>query len=58
MKEFKDKDNPAALMFMIVGAILFVIMFICFCNSGESFVKCLVAPKLYLIEYIKNLVGK
>lgn len=54
--EFKENDNSLALMFMIVGVILFVIMFICFINSGECLVKCIVAPKLYLMDFIKGFI--
>jgi hypothetical protein len=56
--DFKENDNPLALMFMILGSILFVIMFICFVNSGETVIKCLVSPKLYLIDYVKTLISK
>lgn len=57
-KAWKHDENPLAMMFMVIGAITFVIMFVCFCNSFQQFIKCLVAPKLYLIEYVKHLIGK
>ena len=51
-------DNPLAGCAKGGSILLFVIMFISFFNSGEGFVKCLVSPKLYLIEYVKILIGK
>ena len=51
-------DNPLAFVTKLASIILFCVMFICFFDSGEGFVKCLVAPKLYLIEYVKSLIGK
>jgi hypothetical protein len=51
-------DNPLAFVTKLASILLFCIMFICFFSSGEGFVKCLVAPKLYLIEYVKILIGK
>ena len=51
-------DNPLAFVTKLASIILFCIMFISFFNSGEGLVKCLVAPKLYLIEYVKTLIGK
>ena len=57
VKEDKyDSDNPLYWIIFIIGGIFAIIMFVCFINSGETFIKCLVSPKLYLIEYVKNLV--
>ena len=52
------KWEEYGIPFYIIGGILGLVMFICFFNSGEGFVKCLVAPKIYLIEYVKTLMGK
>ena len=53
-----ESENPLYWIIFIIGGIFAIIMFICFFNSSEAFVKCLVAPKLYLIEYVKTLMGK
>ena len=53
-----ESDNPLYWIIFIIGGLFAIVMFICFFNSGEGFVKCLVAPKLYLIEYVKTLIGK
>ena len=57
-QEGDSVDNPLAFVTKIASIILFCIMFICFFNSGEEFIKCLVAPKIYLIEFVKSLIGK
>lgn len=51
-----DDSNPFPFLLCIFGGILFAIMFVCFCNSIETVIKCLVAPKLYLIDYVKDLL--
>lgn len=51
-------DNPLAGVAKAASILMFVVMFICFFGSGEEFFKCLVAPKLYLIEYVKSIMGK
>jgi hypothetical protein len=53
-----DTGNPFPYVFWVVGGILATIMFVCFCNSVEACIQCLVAPKLYLIDYVKKLVIK
>jgi hypothetical protein len=54
--KWNENEEPTAMVFMVIGGIIFIIMFICVWVNVEEIIKCLVAPKLYLIEYIKNLI--
>lgn len=53
----KDDDFSTMPMMIFVGCgILFIIFILTFFCSLQELIKCLVAPKLYMIDYVKDLL--
>ena len=55
LKDVPDNEDVLIPLFMISGAVT-VVFIVVFFSEAENIVQCLIAPKLYLIEYFKQFV--
>lgn len=56
IKMDNDGNCDGAMFCKILCWILVVIFIVTFCCSLQEMIKCLVAPKIYIIDYVKNLI--
>lgn len=52
----EDDYSSIPILLNVVEIILIIIFVLVFCFSLEEMIKCIVAPKLYLMDYIKDLI--
>ncbi len=51
-----DEGNPGSVIGWLIGGIIAIIFICMMFGSLESCLKTMISPKLYLIDYINNLI--